>query len=402
MKQGAVSVGFATKETLAGGPPTTDITYALPEGETAICFAIPLDKSKIRPYLGKQLPRGRFDHVIDNGDGYLKAFKIAKAIANFLEKKGFTSVPVSPNFNYRKDVSEWRSKLPPILALRLVAARSGVGSVGWSGNILVKGYGARVILGAAVTSARLEPTNPVADGESPCDKCKLCVIACAFRMFDKVKEDSYTLGGHTFTFSKRNSIVRCYTVCGGLSGLDKTKKWSTWSPGRTTYPETFDDADGTFAHLFTHPLTKLHVEGEEGNYGESTLLKDADIQEYIASGEIVSNTFTEKLILTCGNCQLICSGAHDETAENYRILTNSGCVVTNEFGNNVIVTAEEAERLEQAGKLVNIEERNNQQRQSLEKYILDLYKKLGKVREIVPVHENYVRKASMGKGMIPR
>ena len=66
MKQGAVSVGFATKKTLAGGPLTTDITYLLPEGETAICFAVPLDKSKIRPYLGKQLPRGRFDHVIDN------------------------------------------------------------------------------------------------------------------------------------------------------------------------------------------------------------------------------------------------------------------------------------------------------------------------------------------------
>ena len=181
---------------------------------------------------------------------------------------------------------------------------------------------------------------------------------------------------------KRNSVVRCYTVCGGLSGLDKTRKWSTWSPGRTPYPETFNDADGTFAHLFTHPLTKLHVEGEEGNYGESTLLKDADVQEYLESGEIASNTFTEKFILTCGNCQLICSGDHDETAENYRILTESGCVVRNENGNNVIVT----------GKLVNIEEKPNQQRQSLEKYIIDLYKKLGKVREILPVHENYVKK----------
>jgi len=402
LKEGAVSVGFATKKTLAGGPPTTDITYILPEAETAICFAVPLDKSKIRPYLGKHLPRGRFDHVIDNGDGYLKAFKIAKAIANFLEKKGFTSAPVSPNFNYRKDVSEWRSKLPPILALRLVAARSGVGSVGWSGNILVKGYGARVLLGAAVTSARLKPTNQVPDGESPCDKCKLCVTACAFRMFDKVEEDSYTLGGHTFTFSKRNSVVRCYTVCGGLSGLDKTKKWSTWSPGRTPYPETFDDADVTFAHLFTHPLTKLRIEGEEGNYGESTLLKDADVQEYLASGEIVSKTFTDKFILTCGNCQLICSGVHDETAENYRILIKSGCVVTNENGKNVIVTAEKAKRLEQSGKLVNIEEKPNQQRQSLEKYIIDLYKKLGKVREIVPVQDDYVKEGAMGKGMILR
>jgi epoxyqueuosine reductase QueG len=48
LDQGALSVGFATKETLKGGPPTTDMTYVMPEAETAICFAIPLDKVKIR------------------------------------------------------------------------------------------------------------------------------------------------------------------------------------------------------------------------------------------------------------------------------------------------------------------------------------------------------------------
>ena len=78
-----MSVGFATKKTLEGGPVTTDFTYVLPEAETAVCFAIPLDKSKIRPYLGKKLPRGRFDHVIDNGDAYLKAYKIARVTADF-------------------------------------------------------------------------------------------------------------------------------------------------------------------------------------------------------------------------------------------------------------------------------------------------------------------------------
>ncbi|MHA1479486.1 MAG: hypothetical protein ACTSPU_14930 [Promethearchaeota archaeon] len=72
LEQGAVSVGFATKKALEGGPPTTDMTYVLPEAETVICFAVPLDKSKIRAYLGKELPRGRFDHVIDRGDVYLK------------------------------------------------------------------------------------------------------------------------------------------------------------------------------------------------------------------------------------------------------------------------------------------------------------------------------------------
>jgi len=35
LDQGAVSVGFATKHSLKGGPLTTDMTYILPEAEKA-------------------------------------------------------------------------------------------------------------------------------------------------------------------------------------------------------------------------------------------------------------------------------------------------------------------------------------------------------------------------------
>jgi epoxyqueuosine reductase QueG len=382
-----VSVGFATKETLEGGPTTTDMTYILPEAETAVCFAVPLDYSKIKPYLSKELPRGKFDHVIDNGDTYLRAYKFAKIAANYLQEKGYKSAPVVNNFKYREDVSNWRTKLPPLLALRLVAARSGVGSIGWSGNILVKGHGAAVLLGALVTEAKLEPTAPIPPEESPCDKCKLCVDVCAFRMFDKKEEDSYTLGGYTFSFSKRNNLSRCYTVCGGHSGLDKKGKWSTWSPGRTPYPETEEEADRTFAHIFTHPVKNFHVAGEEGSYAESKMIHDKVAQEYISSGEIASNTFTENFILTCGNCQLICSGNHDETAENYRILTNSGCVVTTENGDNIIVSREEANELEKAGKIADPYVETSERRQYIEKIVLDIFKKLRKELLDVPMQK---------------
>ena len=378
LDQGAISVGFATKKTIEGGPPTTDMTYILPEAETAICFAVPLDKPKIRSFLGKELPRGHFDHVIDNGNVYLKAYKYAKVTSDFLEEKGYKSAPVINNFKYREDVQNWRTKLPPPLALRLVAARSGVGSIGWSGNILVKGYGAAVLLGALVTSAKLKPTEPIPPEESPCDKCKLCVNVCAYRMFDKNEEDSYTLGGNTFSFSKRNNVSRCYTVCGGSSGLDKTKKWSTWSPGRTPYPETEIDADKTFAHLFSHPIKNSRVVGEEGSYAESELLHDKVAQEYISSGEIASNTITENFTLTCGNCQLICWGDHDETVENYRILTNSGCIVTKENGENIIVSKEEADELEKSGKIADPYVETSERRQYVENIVVDIFKKLRK------------------------
>ncbi|MHA2051831.1 MAG: hypothetical protein ACW986_19630 [Promethearchaeota archaeon] len=352
------------------------MTYILPEAETAVCFAVPLEKSKIGPYLAKELPRGRFDHVIDNGDAYLKAYKFAKVTADFLEDQGYKSAPVINNFKYREDVKNWRTLLPPPLALRLVAARSGVGSIGWSGK--VNGYGASVLLGALVTSAKLEPTDPIPAEESPCDKCKLCVNVCAFRMFDAKEEDSYTLGGHTFSFSKRNNVSRCYTVCGGLSGLDKTGKWSTWSPGRTPYPESEEEADSTFAHLFSHPIKKQRVAGERGSYAESELINDKVAQEYIKSGDVASNTFTENFNLTCGNCQLICTGNHDETAENYRILTNSGCIVTQENGENIKLSSEEADKLEKAGKIASPYHETSERRQYVEKIVKDIFEKLRK------------------------
>ena len=390
LDQGAVSVGFATRETLEGGPSTTDMTYILPEAETAICFAVPLDKSKIKPYLAKDLDnnkRARFDHIIDNGDAYLNGYKFAKVAADFLKEKGYESAPVINNFKYREDVRNWRTKLPPLLALRLVAARSGVGSVGWSGNIIVKGHGAAVLLGALVTSAKLEPTNPIPLKDSPCDKCKLCVSVCAFRMFDKKEEDSYTLGGYTFSFSKRNNLSRCYAVCGGLSGLDKTGNWSTWSPGRTPFPETEEEADQTFSHLFTHPLKNRRITGEEGSYAESSLLNDKVAQEYISSSEIASNTFTENFSLTCGNCQLICTGNHDETAENYHILTNSGCIITKENGDCILVSKEEADELEKAGKIANPYVETSDRRQTFEKIVGDIFKNLRKEQKNVPLQE---------------
>ena len=42
--QGATVVGVSTKETLAGGPPSTDLEYVLPGAKSAVTFAVPHDK----------------------------------------------------------------------------------------------------------------------------------------------------------------------------------------------------------------------------------------------------------------------------------------------------------------------------------------------------------------------
>ena len=47
--------------------------------------------------------------------------------------------------------------------------------------------------------------------------------------------------------------------------------------------------------------------------------------------------------LTCGLCQNICWGNPKDTAKNYKLLTNSGCVIQNPDGSIVILPPEEAE-----------------------------------------------------------
>ena len=54
MGHGACAAGIATAETLAGGPPSTDLSYVLPGAKAAISFALPLDQGTIPPYLMKK------------------------------------------------------------------------------------------------------------------------------------------------------------------------------------------------------------------------------------------------------------------------------------------------------------------------------------------------------------
>ena len=49
--EGACAIGFATVETLAGGPESVDLEYVLPGAKSAVSFAVPLDQKFIPPYL---------------------------------------------------------------------------------------------------------------------------------------------------------------------------------------------------------------------------------------------------------------------------------------------------------------------------------------------------------------
>jgi len=314
---GPAIVGIATRQTLQGGPPSADLGYVLPEAKSAISFAIPLNKDFIRPFLAK---KDRLSHERDNLQVNIMATGMAAHLAKHLEQRGFPSVGVVANESYREEEKIGRLGMHPDLSHRYIAVRSGVGWFGFSGNIITRKYGAAVILGTCATTAELEPTEPLPPEQSYCNRCKICLASCCSGLMDPHQETTVTLGGREFSYAKRRNYLRCEFVCGGMTGLHPTRKWSTWSPGRFTIPEddrAFRDAmiTGIKAYSRRPPM--------EGGFPHILM--------------------RSKLYLTCGNCQLLCWPDLDDRKENFRILTSSGAVIQKPDGSLQRVSAGEAE-----------------------------------------------------------
>lgn len=326
-ERGAIRVGFATLETLAGGPPSVDLTYVLPEARSAISFALPLDLDIIRDFLAKK-EGSHAKCEAKNIEVNKKATELGKELAQWLTEKGFKAhAPLQNNNIYRTEMKGWKKEMWPDIAHRYIAARSGIGAIGWSGNIVIKDWGANIILNTVVTDAELEPTDLVPPAESACSNCKLCVAVCPARFFDAKETDEITMGGTKFSYSKRHHKYRCQLVCGGFSGLHYSKKWSTWSPGRFVLPEG-DDENALVKALADSALKYLKWQPREPPGGfDHPLLKG------------------KKLRMTCGNCHKVCFGNKEETQKNFDILINSGCVLQKPGGEIIVLPPDEAQKV---------------------------------------------------------
>lgn len=324
---GAVRVGFVTLETLAGGPEGANLKYLLPSAESAVCWAVPLQKDLIRPYLGKTHPNARGEHEEDNIGINIKSSKMSLKIAKFLEEKGYEAASVVANNKYREDVPNWNITLPPEISLRYLAVRSGIASFGWSGNVGLKDYGTAIILGATITNAKLDPTDPIPVEDSFCTECKICTRVCAFQMFSPDEKVEITLGGYNFSYSKRLDKLRCVLTCGGFNGLHKSGKFSTFSPGRYDYPETPMEVRRVLTAAMSGQRKRPLIKDSSGGYIPASFSGGRG-----ASSLPTEETKNDVVQLTCGNCQIICTGDPKETAKNYKILVNSGCVIQREDG----------------------------------------------------------------------
>jgi len=314
---GASAVGIVTKEMMAGGPPSTDISYVLPTAKTAVSFCVPLDEALINDWFSKKSQKAHFQ---DNIQKNAIASGISLEMSNYLNQKGFPSTPLTANTAYRSDTKRGYLDEKPLVSHRYLAVRSGVGFFGLSGNVLTRKQGAAVILGSVVTEAELIPTEPINTSDNYCDDCRLCEASCASGYINGNERVSVTMGGVEFSYTRKRHHSRCDYVCGGFAGLHTSGKWSTWSPARFPIPEE----DEAFYPALLNAI---------GPYLKRPR-PDISIFNVIMPGDRVE--------LTCGNCQLICHPDKDVRKARYKLLTQSGVVVQNPDGTRKAVASEKA------------------------------------------------------------
>ena len=314
---GAFAAGIATTETLKGGPPSTDLTYVLPEARSAVVFAVPLDQEAIEKFLKKEdmAPENLDNRRVNNLSSGL-AFELSE----FLNMKGYKSVPLAANAVYRKETPRGPYDEKPPISHRYLAVRSGIAHFGLSGNVITKEYGAAIILGSVVTEAELVPTDPLPPEDNYCDECRLCMSACASGLMSLDEKTTVTLGGVDFTYAKRLTYNRCDYVCGGFTGLHQSGKWSTWSPARFPIPEKDEE--------FREALIKAvgpYINRKRVDYGIYHPLVPGDLLE-----------------LTCCHCQFICHPDKEVRKKRYKMLVDSGVVIQDSDGSLRAVSPEEA------------------------------------------------------------
>lgn len=294
------------------------MNFALDGGKSAIVFAVPLNEDLIDSFLAKE------DFSLNENKIRTTTFAagISLEISGFLGQMGYDAVPIAPNFVYRKDTPNGIRDRKPIISHKYLAAVSGVGFLGHSGQILTKNHGAAIVLGSVVTDAELISTDPVEKDEKYCDECKLCKAACIpnYISDEKVK---LNIGDNEFEYQSPQSHWRCILVCGGVTGLDSSGKYSTWSPGRFKIPE---DDDG-FEELREKAMP--------------TYVKRPKIDPVFYHPGVPEH----KMQYTCSTCQFICSPDKKTRNHRYKLFRNGGVIVEDEEGNRSAVSPDEADKI---------------------------------------------------------
>lgn len=322
-ESGAALVGIASKQRLYDTPPSGNPEYLLPSAESIISFAVTLDKNMIRDFISK---KNWLPHCEDRKHVARLLYRISDRLVDFLKSEGFDAITVDINNNYRPepgagDVTEM-TEFVPEFSHRFGAVATGIGRVGWSGNLLTSDYGALVELGTVLTSARLE-SDPTLE-KNPCDRCKLCSLVCPVEMISKKNSVIVRVAGIDEEIAEKRPNTCCWIGCTGYHSLAPDNKWSNWSPYRLDYPLPQDKKDLDALNIRLQKADpQMHL--EENSF--------SDYRKAMFNPDWFSNT-------VCGNCRSVCWEKKEDREQNRRLIVNSGIVVLNPNGEHIVADEE--------------------------------------------------------------
>lgn len=337
ISMGAVGARVADLKALAG-PPSADPTYVLPEARSVIAFAVPLGTDFISDYLGK-VRRDVFARTMY--EKYQLIGAIGDAIVKRLQKEGLRGANPSPNGAYRMDESK-PGFMVPDFSHRYAAVASGLGTFGWSGNVMVEGHWSAVFLGSILTEVPLPPDAPLE--EDLCDGCRICARVCPLEFIRLAESQSVTLGGREYTYNTKGNHGRCGLACSGLSGETREAKWSSWATLRHGFPEDDSEIPTVFMRAINDPASeyiRAHV-GIKSAGERAEWLKEA-----IKTGRGVLCRSLEETNPTCCHCALVCSGPLEKRKELMELLHSSGIVTRLEDGTEKAVSPDELRSITQ-------------------------------------------------------
>jgi epoxyqueuosine reductase QueG len=336
---GCNAAGVCTQEGLEGGPPSTDLTRQLEGARSAIVVSYPLDEHKLELYMGK------IDHEPYQKE-YIQVNNIVQGLmgetTNQLRKFGYeaevvyagntpadgTPVDVMPSNERQRKAAELNPAgeayvmmgILPVISQRMLAAASGVGFFGMSGNILTESHGAAIVLGACVTTADLPPTPVLSQDANYCDECNWCGQACPTSFMSRTEFTTVKMGEHDHhKYSARLHPLRCASHMQGMAGLSEDGKFSSWGPGRRQLPENDDELFPSLIQLATDTANRPVVPG--GFY---------DAQK------------GAKTNIMCSACNLVCHPERKVRAKRLKMWTKGGVTVQHEDGRVEAMPLDEA------------------------------------------------------------
>ncbi len=198
-------MGIGSVDRFAGAPENLHPAHILPCAQSVVSFAVALSYGSVLAVRNRvsKYPYQYEYHVVND-----QLDIIAHTVSNFLERKGFPSVPIPAH-------------LPPpdgsghFFSQRHAAVACGMGDLGWSHLFISPQFGTRQRLSAVITGAELQQDPLVED--RLCDRYFGCVEKCPPKAHSEEGGPRVVIGDREIQVSTFDKS-RCGIADGGSMG----------------------------------------------------------------------------------------------------------------------------------------------------------------------------------------